>query len=370
MASYIDGIVPEAHQEAYQTALRGLRAASPTSSPDKIRALIEDELKAPIESLFAEFEDTPFASASIGQVHRARLFDGREVAVKAQHPGIARAVESDLENAGVIESLVGFIGPRALDTGSLFDEIRERFREELDYRLEAERQRIFRTLHDEDPSISIPRVIDDRSSARVLTSELARGESLEVAATRSERERRMHAETLWRFVFKGTLVGGFFNADPHPGNYLFQTEGKVTFLDFGCVQPIELEKRLPARRMHTGAILRDQARFEEGARALLRTRGGSFERAALAYVRRCFDPLFGSPFRITPEYVTEIVVGIRAMKAEIFAKDGSFVMPSPGMAFMNRLQFGFYSVLARLDVEADYAAVERRFLEADGETFV
>jgi predicted unusual protein kinase regulating ubiquinone biosynthesis (AarF/ABC1/UbiB family) len=366
MASYVDGVVPPAQRAAYESALAALRTASPSSSPEAIRAVVEEDLGAPIDRLFVEWESEPFASASIGQVHRARLADGRPVAVKVQHPGIARAVESDLENAGVIEMLIGNLGPKSLDAGAIFDEIRARFREELDYGLEAEHQRAFARFHQGDPRIHVPVVIDERSSRRVLTSELITGLTLEDVARLAEPDKRAYAETLWRFVFKGTLVAGLFNADPHPGNYLFQEDGRVTFLDFGCVQAIDADKRAAARVMHGAAVTRDEARFRAGVVQLLKTRGGNYERAVTAYVRRCFEPLFASPFTMHREYVAEVVQGIRQIKAEIFAKDKSFVMPPAGLTFMNRLQFGFYSVLAQLEVEVDYAAVERAFLRDAG----
>lgn len=362
MASYIDGVVPPAHRAAYGAALEALRAAAPSSSPEAIQSLVEQELGAPIDRLFAEWEREPFASASIGQVHRARMADGRQVAVKVQHPGIDRAVESDLQNAGIIESLVGSLGPKALDAKTVFDDIRARFREELDYRLEAEHQRTFARFHAADPLIHVPEVFGERSSRRVLTSEFVSGLSLAEAAALSDDERRAYAHTLWRFVFKGTLIAGLFNADPHPGNYYFQDGGKVVFLDFGCVQPIDGTRRVAARLMHRSAVLRDEAGFRSGVTQIMKTRGGSYEQKVVTYVRRCFEPLFASPFAIQPEYVADLVRGIGELKAEMFAKDKSFVMPPPGLAFMNRLQFGFYSVLAQLAIDADYAAVERAFL--------
>jgi len=366
MASYVDGMVPPAQRAAYEAALSQLRAASPTSSPEAIRASVETELGAPIDRLFAEWEAEPFASASIGQVHRARLFDGREVAVKVQHPGIDRAVESDLQNASVLEGLVGRLLPRGVRTQHVFDDIRARFREELDYRLEAAQQRAFAALHAGDAHIRVPEVIAERSARRVLCSEFVRGASFEAACERSEDERRTFAETLWRFVFKGTLVGGRFNADPHPGNFVFHDGGQITFLDFGCVQMLDEARRTNARALHAAAIDRSEPRFRQAVVALLESRGGSYEDKAVAYVKRCFAPLFSSPFTFTSDYVSGLVEGMRELKFEMFAKDKSFVMPPQGMAFMNRLQFGFYSVLARLQVQVDYAAVERRFWLENG----
>jgi predicted unusual protein kinase regulating ubiquinone biosynthesis (AarF/ABC1/UbiB family) len=361
-ASYVDGLVPDTHRAVYAKALGALRTAAPRSSAAAVRALVEQELRQPIERSFAQWSDEPFASASIGQVHRARLHDGRAVAVKVQHPGIDRAIESDLANVALLEGFVGALAPRSLDSAALLEEVRARFREELDYRLEATRQEQFRALHAHDPQISIPRVFAELSSQRVLTMTLASGSTLDEAALVAPELRRAYAEALWRFVFKGNLVGGMFNADPHPGNYLFQPDGGVVFLDFGCIQPIAGDRLPLARALHRAALLRDEAAFKLAAARLLESKGGSYEAAATAYSRRCFAPVFEAPFHITREFATNLVHEIGAVKEQLWAKDDSFVQLPPGMLFMNRLQFGFYSVLATLDVRVDYAEVERRFL--------
>lgn len=358
MASYVDGFVPESQRKAYELALSGLRAAAPSSPPDTVRKLVEAELGAPIEQLFASFELEPFASASIGQVHRAELATGVKVAVKVQHPGIERAIEADLKNASMLELFVGALGPKALDSRRMLGEIATRFREELDYRLEAERQQQFARVHAGDFSILIPDVISGRSARRVLTSQLMAGESLEWASEQPEALRRRYAEVLWRFVFRGNLVAGLFNADPHPGNYLFQPDGSIAFLDFGCVQPIGPERLSQARRLHAAARSGDEKRFREHCVAILQTRGGSYEEAAYAHSRASFEPLFASPFHLTRAFVTGMMHSMLELKEQLFAKDRSFVPLPEGILFMNRLQFGFYSVLAQLDVSADYRGVE------------
>jgi predicted unusual protein kinase regulating ubiquinone biosynthesis (AarF/ABC1/UbiB family) len=366
MASYVDGMVPDEHRDAYEKAMLGLRAAAPASAPRAIMRVVEQELGKPLPELFASFDEQPLASASIGQVHRATLHDGRAVAVKVQHPGIERAIESDLKNGSVLEGMLSMLGPRALNSKQMYEEVAERFREELDYELEAERQRLFTLVHAGDPAIRIPAVIAERSTKRVLTTELVFGKSLEEAALADEALRVKYCEVLWRFVYKGNLVAGMFNADPHPGNYFFHDDGTVTFLDFGCVQPIPAPRLAEARNLHAAARTHDEALFRRSTVAILNTRGGAYEEAAIAYVRLCFAPLLDSPYRITREYVTRVVRGIYDMKQHILGGDGSFVGLPAGMVFMNRLQFGFYSVLARLDAQTDYAAVEAAFLRDAG----
>lgn len=367
IASYVDGVIPEGASDTYQRALATLRDKATTSSFAEVRGVIEDELRAPLDRLFASFEPEPFASASIGQVHRAILTTGDAVAVKVQHPGVAAAVDSDLATASMLEPIASLAAARKVDSKRVLAEISARLREELDYALEAERQAHFAKVHAGDPKIRIPRVIRDRSSKRVLTSELAKGASLEEVATRAEASRREIAETLWRFVFKGNLVGKMFNADPHPGNYLFGDDGVVTFLDFGCVEPILEERWRSAVGLHRAALERDEAAFAAHAKTILATKGGAWEAMAIEFSRSCFEPIFASPFRMTRDYAASLVARMRQMgRAVRKLPKGEHVPVPKGMVFMNRLQFGFYSVLARLDVEVDYAAVERKFLGEAG----
>jgi predicted unusual protein kinase regulating ubiquinone biosynthesis (AarF/ABC1/UbiB family) len=364
MASYVDGLVPEKHAAAFEMSLKALRAQAPRSSSAAIRELVEEEFGAPVHALFAEWDDTPIASASIGQVHRALSLGGTEVAVKVQHPGIARAVESDLANASLLESFVGTLGGKRFETRQMLEVIQTRFREELDYVREADNLRAFARLHAGDPTVRVPAVVDDRSSARVLTTELARGASFEEACEAPEAERVLWARTMWRFVFKGTLVGSMLNADPHPGNYIFHDGGRVTFLDYGCVQPMG-ERRNQALAAHRAALALDEGAFAIAIATMVGARPGPLADIAVRYTRSCFEPLFASPYRVTKSFAASLVAGMGEMAtlARKVPKEQFFTMP-PEMIFVNRLQFGFYSVLARLDVEVDYAAVERAFLQA------
>ena len=365
MASYVDGLVPEARAPAFESSLKALRAQAPRSSPEAIRALVEQELRAPIDALFSEWDDVPIASASIGQVHRAQLPSGAEVAVKVQHPGIARAVESDLSNASLLESFVGALGGRRFDSKTMLEVVQARFREELDYEREARNIQTFAALHTGDPTIVVPTLVGSRSSARVLTTELVRGATFEQACEAPESEREAWARTLWRFVFKGTLVGGLLNADPHPGNYVFHDGGRVTFLDYGCIQPIG-DRRQTAGRVHRAALARDEQAFARAVTVMVASKPGPLEDLAVSYTRKCFALLFESPYRVTKPFAASLVDGMSemALLARKVSDAEFFTMPAE-MLFVNRLQFGFYSVLARLDVQVDYAEVEREFIPAE-----
>jgi predicted unusual protein kinase regulating ubiquinone biosynthesis (AarF/ABC1/UbiB family) len=368
LASYVDGLVPEADDAPLPRALAALRTAAPSSPPGAIRTLLESELDGPLEERFDRFEEQPFASASIGQVHRGWLDDGTEVAVKVQHPGIAEALESDLRNATLLERLLGSaVGPN-FHTKQLLREARERFREELDYRHEAAQQERFAELHAGDERIEVPAVVQSHSTSRVLTTVMARGQTFEQACRAAGAERRAWAATLWRFVFRSALVGGLFNADPHPGNYLFRPDGAVTFMDFGCVERFSPPRHRAAVAVHVAALDHDEEAFSQGARDFLEPEPGTHAELAVAFKRRCFEPIFDSPYRITRPYVASLVQELRRSAAQARRLEQGQVAPLPeGVLFMNRLQFGFYSVMARLDVEVDFAGIERPFIDAAAE---
>ncbi|MEZ4255656.1 MAG: AarF/ABC1/UbiB kinase family protein [Polyangiales bacterium] len=364
MASYVDGFLPEGQGDAYARALASLQSDTPSSPFPSIREVIERELGSSLESLFAEFDVMPLASASIGQVHRARLTDGTAVAVKVQHPGIEAAIETDLRSAAGIAALVGAMAPKKVEAKALYDEVASRFREELDYRLEAERQTAFAALHAEDPRIHIPRVFASHSARRVLTTELATGITLdEAAADQDEARRRAYVELLWTFVFRGILRQGVFNADPHPGNYLFHPDGRITFLDFGCVETMGADYLEAVHAMHRAALAGDRERHRAAAKRGLGTDSGAYEDALLGHLWRCFEPIRSTPFRMERNYVSDLVRGIQELKVHMIRR-GSNVTPVPrGVVFLNRLQFGFYSILARFDVDADYRGVDRELVE-------
>jgi predicted unusual protein kinase regulating ubiquinone biosynthesis (AarF/ABC1/UbiB family) len=362
MASYVDGLVPEEQREAYERVLSGLQRATPSSPFANIRGVIEDELGQPLDRAFAEFEPEPMASASIGQVHRARLHDGSEVAVKVQHPGIEAAIETDLSSAGTMVNFASRLVPSALNARDVHLEIAQAFRDELDYRLEVQRQNTFARFFAGDPMIHVPRTFESHSSRRVMTSELVRGMHFDEVMALPEAQRRGYASVLWRFVFQAILVEGLFNADPHPGNYLFHADGRITFLDFGCVQTLEKAMLGSARTMHAAAIENNYARFHEAAARGCRTKPGPYETDLIAYLWYCYQPLRSTPFHLDRAYVADVVRSTQNLKKHMFSKNSNITPIPSGIVLTNRLQFGFYSVLARLDVAVDYVEQDRRIL--------
>jgi len=239
--------VPAEFQPIYQAALTRLRDDAPPMAPELARAVLESELDRRTESAFAEFDWSPLAAASIGQVHAARLHDGRAVAVKIQYPGVAAAIRADLRNNELLSTLLGLIfglSPRkaSFDLRGAAREMSVRITEELDYRLEAANQAEFADIYRGHPFIHVPEVIGELCTDRVLTQELILGKSWSNALTCERELRDSWAEAIYRFVYATNLRFCLFNADPHPGNYLFHDDGSVSFLDFGCVKRLRREQ--------------------------------------------------------------------------------------------------------------------------------
>ena len=234
-------IVADGLPEAYQQALRGLQQNAPPMAPNLVSDVVTSELGEPPEMAFFEFSAEPVAAASIGQVHRARLFDGTEVAVKVQYPGVDVAIKADLDNAFFLYSAARAIAP-GIDPEPVVSELRERMGEELDYRIEARNQEEFRAAYEGHPWIRIPAVHRDRSTARVLVTEWVWGHSFYDLLDRPQAERDRVAEQLWRFFCGSIAKLLLFNADPHPGNYFFTDDGAIWFLDFGLVKRFEAKE--------------------------------------------------------------------------------------------------------------------------------
>jgi predicted unusual protein kinase regulating ubiquinone biosynthesis (AarF/ABC1/UbiB family) len=242
LASFIDTeFLPPEYRELYQSQLAQLRTQAPTMPWKQVHKVLEEEWEEPCEELFEDIEHDAAAAASIGQVHRAVLPDGRRVAVKIQYPGVAEAIASDMQNAGLILRMAKALAP-GLDAKAAADELRERVMEELDYELEAQNQRSFARGYRDHPFIHVPDVVTRLSTQRVLVSEWVDGAGFEEVKERPQAERDRFGEIVFRFCFGSIFHLQHFNADAHPGNYLLMPDGKVAFLDFGMTKHLDKDQ--------------------------------------------------------------------------------------------------------------------------------
>src|SRR2546421_1159156 len=249
--SFLDvGLIPPEYRDEFQRKLAALRDAAPTVTFKDMRTVIEEELEDPLDEVFESFEEEPIAAASIGQVYRATLRDGREVAVKVQYPGVAAAVRSDMQNLGLILRLMKRVAP-GMDAKAIGEEIRLRIGEELDYELEAQNQRSLARIFRGHPFIVVPDVVSGLTRERVLVSDFVRGVGFEELKGRPQAERDRIGEIVFRFFLGCLYRHRQFSGDPHPGNFLLQDDGRVAFLDFGLfkrVEPAAVELELACQR--------------------------------------------------------------------------------------------------------------------------
>jgi predicted unusual protein kinase regulating ubiquinone biosynthesis (AarF/ABC1/UbiB family) len=242
LASFIDTeFLPPEYRELYQQQLATLRTDAPAMPWRKVRKVLDDEWDEFPEELFEDFEETAAAAASIGQVHRAVLPDGRRVAVKIQYPGVADAIRADMQNAGVLMRLAKAFAP-GLDAGAAAKELRERVLEELDYEYEAQNQRAFARAYRDHPFIHVPDVVTRLSTDRVLVTEWVDGLGFDEVKRLPKDERDRFGEIVFRFCFGSIYHLQHFNADAHPGNYVLMADGRVSFLDFGMTKHLDQDQ--------------------------------------------------------------------------------------------------------------------------------
>lgn len=242
--------------------LEQLQANVPADPADIVRDLIETELGQPLEDLFAEFDDEPIASASIGQVHRARLRDGQQVVVKVQHAGIEDTVREDLDVLTGLAMLAEKVPELAVyHPTSTMAEMGRVLRRELDFGREERNLQQFHELYKDNPTVRIPRPFTEYCTARVLTMERIDGVKLretERLATEGfdlQEVARRGATLYLDMIF----VHGFYHADPHPGNLVLLPGNCIGLLDFGMVGRIEESLRENIEEMLLAIVQRDVA---------------------------------------------------------------------------------------------------------------
>ncbi len=268
-ASFIDTeFIPEEYRETYQEQLSKLRSDAPSMPWSEVVEVLKEEYDgAPLDEMFASIEETAVAAASIGQVHRAELLDGRQVAVKIQYPGIAEALEADLRNAGLLVRMAKALAP-GLDVKEVVKELRERVLEELDYEYEAQNQRSFARAYRDHPFIFVPDVVTRLSRRRVLVTEFVEGVGFDAVKALSQDDRSRFGEIIFRGSFGSIYHLQHFNADPHPGNYILMEDGRVAFLDFGMTKKLDREQIELEQRCVDAVVRNDPEGLRDGLHEL------------------------------------------------------------------------------------------------------
>jgi predicted unusual protein kinase regulating ubiquinone biosynthesis (AarF/ABC1/UbiB family) len=365
--SFLDvGLVPEPHREEFQRKLAELRDAAPKVSFKDMRKVLEGEYDEDLDDVFATFDPVPIAAASIGQVYKATLHDGRDVAVKVQYPGVAAAVRADMQNLGVILRLMKSVFP-GLDVQATAEEIRQRIHEELDYELEAQNQRTLARIFRGHPFIVVPDVVTSLSHEKVVVSEFVRGRGFEELKQLPQDERDRLGEIVFRFYFGCMYRHRQFSGDPHPGNSLLLDDGRMAFLDFG------LFKRIP-REVAERELAIGRAGIEGDAEGL---REALVEAGFLADRDRWDPQELLEQFRgltwwyttdqevaLTPEVATQVLIDMSDPRSRWYSHMRHESMPADHL-FGRRLETLTLAVLSQLRASANWHRVAREWVYGD-----
>src|SRR3954469_25473711 len=357
------GLVPEEIRPEFQAILAELQHGAEPVSAKAIHGVIKEDLGAPVSRLFGDFDDEPIAAASIGQVHRATLRDGRKVAVKVQYPGIAEAIHADLQNLRLALKLLSAIAP-GVDSATIATEIRERIGEELDYELEASNQRAMARVYRGHPFMVVPDVVGELCTDRVLVSEYVDGARFATTLDAPRADRDRYGEVLIRFYINGPLRHRLLNGDPHPGNALFLRDGRVAFVDFGFF------KRLSDADVHQ-LVATTRATYEDDAEGLLEivsSLGSLPADPALAQpFLESYQAIFGWLMVDEPTTVDAAVTGdmmrryTGLRRAEGF---GALTLPAEHFVLM-RAVFLLIGLLGQLRANGNWFVLSREWLFGD-----
>src|SRR4051794_26655465 len=359
LASFIDTeFLPPEYRELYQDKLATLRSTAPPMPWKKVRDVLEEEWEEPPEDLFEDFDEDAAAAASIGQVHRATLPDGRRVAVKIQYPGVAKALRADMQNAGMIMRLAKALAP-GLDAKAAAEELKERVLEELDYEYEAQNQRTFARAYRDHPFIYVPDVVTRLSRSRVLVSEWVDGVGFEEVKALPQAERDRFGEIVYRFCFGSIYHLGHFNADAHPGNYVWMEDGRVAFLDFGMTKQLD-EEQIKLEIAAVEAVLDDEPESLRTALADL----GFLSKPKRVEAERLMEHvkavggwyLEDREVTIDSEYVMSVMTAISDPRSEFYALMRRENLPANEL-MGRRMEFGVLAVLGQLGATRNWLRI-------------
>jgi predicted unusual protein kinase regulating ubiquinone biosynthesis (AarF/ABC1/UbiB family) len=367
--SILESALPEEFAAPYREQLTRLQDAAPPMPASTVHSVLASELGAGWRKQLVEFDDNPAAAASIGQVHKGRWVDGREVAVKIQYPGAGSALMSDLRQIGRVARTFGGMIP-GIDIKPLVAELQDRIAEELDYRLEAEAQQAFAEEFRDDPEYFVPQVV--ANTAKVLVSEWVDSTSslarLIAEGTQDERDR--YGDLYARFLFAGPKRVGMLHADPHPGNFRVLADDRMGVVDFGAVA------RLPERSLPRtiGSLLRI-AMYDDYDDVLVNLRAEGFVKPNItvdpdelrAYLGPFIEPALGETFTFSRDWMRSQFQRLHDPR-----QPGSTValrlnLP-PSYLLIHRVWVGSIGVLCQLEAELAFRSILEESLPgfADG----
>lgn len=365
--SVMEAAIPPQFAEPFREALVKLQSEAPPLPAAKVHRVLDAQLGTKWRERFASFDDTPAASASIGQVHRAVWKDGRDVAVKIQYPGADEALRADLKLIQRFNWVAKQVVPGA-DVDRLVSEINDTLEAELEYRQEADNQRAFAKAFAGDPKFFVPAVI--ASAPKVIVSEWIEGRRLSAIISSGTKEERDSAcALLLEFTLSSPARVGLVHADPHPGNFMVLPDGRLGVIDFGAVA--EHQGGIPPGFAELLCWARDE-QWDEAIR-LLKQLGfmpADYDLTAeqlVEYIQPLWpyiDPLRSGEFHFTRKWFQKSALVTTDPMAEGFAdrfKMARRLTIPAGYVMLLRTLGGLLGVAVQLDAHVDYAALIERW---------
>jgi predicted unusual protein kinase regulating ubiquinone biosynthesis (AarF/ABC1/UbiB family) len=359
--SIFEAALPEDVAGPYREALTKLQEGAPPMKAETVDRVMAEQFGRRWRTRFTEFDDEPAAAASIGQVHHAVWADGREVAVKMQYPGAGPALMADFNQLSRFSRLFSLMSP-GMDVKPLLAELKARIAEELDYALEADSQRGFRTAFDSDPHILVPRIV--ASAPKVLVSEWIGGIPVaRIIASGTKEQRDRVGYLLALLHFSAPERARMLHADPHPGNFRLMPDGRLGVVDFGAVARLPDGAPEPIGRITRMALDGDiesvvAAMYAEGfIRPEITI---SHPEAVLEYLRPILEPLAHETFTFTREWMRQEAARIGDPRSEA-ARVGRLLNLPPTYLLIHRVTLGSIGVLCQLGATAPYRSIAERW---------
>ena len=360
--SIMESALPEELAAPYRAHLTRLQDAAPPMSATTVHAVLRRELGAQWRRKLVEFDDNPAAAASIGQVHKGRWKDGREVAIKIQYPGAGEALRADLRQISRVAKTFGSLVP-GIDIKPLVAELQDRVAEELDYALEAEAQKVFAAEFRDDPQVFVPDVV--AGTGQVLVTEWVNSSSslARLIAEGTQEERNHYGEMYVRFLFAGPARTGMLHADPHPGNFriLPAPDGLdgMGVVDFGAVARLP-EHGLPRS---IGSLMRIAMldNYEDVLEAL---RAEGFVKPNIRidpndlrdYLGPFIEPAREETFRFSREWMRRQFQRLNDPREPGYTMTLKLNLP-PSYLLIHRVWIGGIGVLCQLEAEAPFRSI-------------
>ncbi len=362
MASSAMDFLPSPVTEALATLQRG----APALEWSEMRPFLESQLGRPLADVFASIEEAPFAAASIGQVHRAKLYDGRAVVVKVQYPGMDESIASDLAMLRVSLRAGGLVRLDKQDLDRVFEEIEARLLEEMDYTKEARHLEAFRAFHASDPAVVVPAPVLDLCRPRVLVMTDEPGVPLRAfagAAPPADLRDRV-GETLARVLGDQLFRFRRIQTDPNPANYGVRSDGRVVLYDFGSVKTIPDDFLAAYADAVAAGLRRDMDALE---RALLAMGARRTDRPPPdVSLYRTWCDVLAEPFESPGPYdfgATRVHEKVAALLPGFFADGVAAFRPPPDLVFVDRAVVGLFANLRLLRARVDVGRLLRARLD-------